>query len=302
MVTHWIQSCYEPSVFLNWRISAVRLGYVRACVSTHSCIVAFCIINLRINSLPSISVWRHHSSVNFIGKILWREYVFVCFACSRDRGWRCVLISLNIGSKMLSWAEVILLKAKHRSIAIVPIVVKPQRLSLIRINSETVFTQLGQCPLSQMSQISLIIASNWHEIASWLDVHAASSNNVGLVKAMRTLNFWSPRFVISNDLNTLFIIIDNWLLARADRHSQTLLTRHCDRTQPLSLLWRCCRGRKLPNLIVFVVILRVPWLQPVSWVLKLILRIKCSSLNNYHLILVLKVNALSNRVNYCAEK
>ena len=181
-----------------------------------------------------------------------------------------------------------------------PIFVKPQRLFIIRINSETVFTELGQCPLSQMSRISLIIASNWHEIASRLDIHAASSNSVGLVKAMRTLNFWSPRFVISNDLKTLFIIIDNWLLAWADRHSQILLTRHCDGTQTLSLLWRCCRGRKLANLIVFVVILRVPWLQPVRWVLQLILRVKSCSLDYYHLILVLQVDTLSHCVNYCA--
>ena len=299
MVTHWIYSCYESSIILDWRISAVRVGYMRACVSAHSCIVAFRIINLRINSLPSISVWRHDSSVNFIRKILWREYVFICFTGSWDRGWRSVLISLNIGSKMLSWTEVILLKAKHRSIAVVPIVVKPQRLSLIRINSETVFTQLGQCPFSQMSRISLIIASNWHEFASRLDVQAASSNSVGLVKAMRALDFWSSRFMISNNFNTLFII-DNWLLAGADRHAKTLLTRHCDRTQSLSLLWRCCLRGKLSNLIVFVVVLRVPWLQPVSWVLELILGVKSSSLNYDHLILVLQVDALSHGVNYGA--
>ena len=47
-------------------------------------------------------------------------------------------------------------------------------------------------------------------------------------------------------------------------------------------------------------ILRVPWLQPVSWVLELILGVKSSSLNYDHLILVLQVDALSHGVNYGA--
>ena len=151
---------------------------MRSCVITHCRIMTFGLINLRVNSLPSFnfssSRWRHSPLTGeFISKILRRENILVSFPSSRNWGRRCILIRLNLRTKMLSRSQIVTFDAKHRCITFVSIMLlssfTKSQWFLLSVDPETVtLTDFKNWPLS-ISRV-ILIAPHRNEVTLWLHI------------------------------------------------------------------------------------------------------------------------------------